>query len=73
MSKADEIQIEDFKWTNVNLKGQFGIVLGDDRFYVVHRGRGKEWIEKDGNKIFLSEKVSQVHRAQVREYQREGI
>lgn len=73
-----EITMDDYILTNIDHKtGCFTIRLKDNKEYMVwhkiENGKTINFIEKDGDKILLSDDVVKAHLSAVREYQVSGI
>ena len=73
-----EITMDDYILTNIDHKTEyFTIRLKDNKEYIVwfkkENGKTINFIEKDGDKILLSDDVVKAHLSAVREYQVSGI
>lgn len=68
----EEVTLDDYVLTNLNLRGKYTIRLKDDKGYVVYKGK-TDYIVKEGKHIPLSQEVNKFFLSSVREYERYGI
>ena len=73
MSKADEIEKEDYILTNINLDGYYVIKLRDGNSYKIYKEGSRDYIFKDNKKIYLDKQVQNMVLSSIREYERYGI
>lgn len=70
---SEEITIDDYVLTNLNLDGYYVIELKDSNSYKIYKEGKKDYILKDNKKIYLSDEVRKIVLAEIKEYERYGI
>ena len=73
MSEADEIQLEEYELTNIDIEGYYVVRLKDGNSYRIYKDGDRDYILKDGKEIYLSNEVRKAVLSNIREYERYGI
>lgn len=71
--KEKLITREDYVLTNINLDGYYVVRLKDDKEYKIYKEGKRDYILKDGKKIYLDDNVRNAVLSNIREYERYGI
>lgn len=75
MKENEEVTIEEYELTNINLDGYYVIELKDGTVSKIYPNKKEkvDYIEKNGRKIKLSNEVQKAVLSSIREYERDGI
>lgn len=68
-----EITIDEYVFTNINLRGEYVIKLTDGKAYVIYKGKHSDYIVRNNRSIPLSKEVCKCVNGRIREYETYGI
>lgn len=69
----NEITKDEYVLTNLDLEGYYKIRLNDDQEYKIYPEGKKDYIMRNGEKVYLSEQVRKWVLSEIKQYERYGI